>query len=132
VSRYGRIRALLATSVVIVAAVWGVGRLQSSADDASTHAIAAGQQMLIAMLDQETGLRGYVSTRAREFLEPYRRGRTSFDVQLAAADRYATDPADKHNIAAQMQMARQWQKLAESSSPPSGRQPADACVCTRA
>jgi CHASE3 domain sensor protein len=35
--------------------------------------------MLIAMLDQETGLRGYVNTHDQRFLEPYRNGRTRLE-----------------------------------------------------
>jgi CHASE3 domain sensor protein len=69
----------VAAVLAIAAAVWGVGRIQSSTDDASTHAITAGQQMLIAMLDQETGLRGYVNTHDQRFLEPYRNGRTRLE-----------------------------------------------------
>jgi diguanylate cyclase (GGDEF)-like protein len=114
VSRYGRIRILLATAIVLIAAaVWGVGRIQASADDSSTRAIAAGQGMLIAMLDQETGLRGYVNTRVQEFLEPYRRGRESLDLELAIARRYSTDKQDERGVTIQMNFARRWQALAE-------------------
>jgi hypothetical protein len=63
VSRYGLISGVLVAAILaIAAAVWGVGRSQARADESSTHAISAGQQMLIAMLDQETGLRGYINT----------------------------------------------------------------------
>jgi methyl-accepting chemotaxis protein len=113
-SRYGLIRVVLVAAVLaIAAAVWGVGRIQSSADDASTHAITAGQQMLIAMLDQETGLRGYVNTHDQRFLEPYRSGRTRLETAIADERRYAADPDDQSRIDAQVDTARRWQRLAE-------------------
>jgi diguanylate cyclase (GGDEF)-like protein len=113
-SRYGLIRTVLVTGIVVIAAaVWGVGRIQSSADDSSTHAIAAGQQMLIAMLDQETGLRGYINTRRQSFLEPYRQGRTHLETAIADVRAHATDAADHGLIAAQVGAARRWQALAE-------------------
>jgi diguanylate cyclase len=106
---------LLATAVVLIAgAVWGVGRLQASADESSTRAITAGQDMLIAMLDQETGLRGFINTHTRPFLEPYRRGRIDFDVQLSAAKRDAMDTNDKTAIQTQANIAGAWEVLADA------------------
>jgi diguanylate cyclase (GGDEF)-like protein len=100
--------------LAIAAAVWGVGKVQSSADDSSTHAINAGDRMLIAMLDQETGLRGYINTRDARFLEPYRTGRTHLETAIADEQRYARGRKDKPRIAAQISIARQWQRLAET------------------
>jgi diguanylate cyclase (GGDEF)-like protein len=70
--------------------------------------------MLIAMLDQETGLRGYVNTRDVDFLEPYRTGRTHLETAIADEQRYAQDSRDKPRIAAQIKIAREWQRLAET------------------
>jgi diguanylate cyclase (GGDEF)-like protein len=114
-SRYALIRVVLVAGILaIAAAVWGVSRIQSSADGSATHAISAGQQMLIAMLDQETGLRGYINTRDDHFLEPYRGGRTRLETAIADVGRFATDGDDKPLIAAQVAAARRWQGLAES------------------
>src|SRR3954452_22150272 len=100
-SRYGLIRVVLVTGIVVIAAaVWGVGRIQASADDASTHAISAGQQMLIAMLDQETGLRGYINTRDVRFLDPYRTGRTHLETAIADEGRWADNGDDRPRLAA--------------------------------
>jgi diguanylate cyclase (GGDEF)-like protein len=113
-SRYGFIRVILIVAILaIAAAVWGVGRIQSSADDSSTRAINAGDQMLIAMLDQETGLRGYINTHQIRFLDPYRRGRTRLESAIASERQYAQDPDDKPRIAAQITAARRWQRLGE-------------------
>src|SRR3954465_13363495 len=104
---------LVAAILAIAAAVWGVGRIQSSADDSATHAITAGQEMLIAMLDQETGLRGYINTRDQRFLEPYRSGRARVETSISDQHRYATDANDQPLIAAEVTSARRWQQLAE-------------------
>jgi diguanylate cyclase (GGDEF)-like protein len=103
---------LVAAIATIAAAVWGVGRIQASADDASTRAITAGQQMLIAMLDQETGLRGYINTRDIQFLNPYRTGRTHLETAIADERRYGAG-RDHQLIATQVGLARRWQRLAE-------------------
>jgi diguanylate cyclase (GGDEF)-like protein len=114
-SRYALIRVVLVAAIAtIAAAVWGVGRIQSSADDASTHAIAAGQQLLIAMLDQETGLRGYINTRDIKFLDPYRTGRTHLETAIADERRYGDDGHTDHQlIETQVGLARRWQRLGE-------------------
>jgi diguanylate cyclase (GGDEF)-like protein len=99
--------------VAIAGAVWGVGRIQSSADDASTHAITASEQMLIAMLDQETGLRGYVNTGDLRFLEPYRTGRAHLETAIASEHQYADGSDDGAKVDAQVAIARRWQRLGE-------------------
>jgi diguanylate cyclase (GGDEF)-like protein len=114
-SRYVLIRILLGSAIAAIAAtVWATGRIQSSADDYSTHAVAAGQATLIAMLDQETGLRGYINTGRQEFLEPYTRGRANLETATATAHRYSTDKADYRRLKAQTLTARRWQALAEA------------------
>ena len=113
-SRYGLIRVVLVVAILaIAAAVWGVGRIQSSTDDASTRAIAAGDKMLIAMLDQETGLRGYINTHDLRFLEPYRVGRTHLETAIAEEKQNARDENDGGLVGAQVNAARRWQRLAE-------------------
>jgi diguanylate cyclase (GGDEF)-like protein len=69
--------------------------------------------MLIAMLDQETGLRGYINTREISFLEPYRRGRAHLETAIAEERQYATDDNDDALIDRQLSAARRWQRLAE-------------------
>jgi diguanylate cyclase (GGDEF)-like protein len=105
---------LIVAILAIAAAVWGVGRIQSSADDSATRAIDAGQRMLIAMLDQETGLRGYINTRDDRFLEPYRGGRARLETAIAEQRQYAHDADDRPRIAAEVALARAWQRQAET------------------
>jgi diguanylate cyclase (GGDEF)-like protein len=105
-------RVLLVSAIALIAAVvWGTGRIQSSADDYSTRAIAAGERMLIAMLDQETGLRGYINTHRQEFLEPYTRGNADFEKASAEARQHA-GPRDVELIQRQTLTAQRWQSLA--------------------
>src|SRR3954464_14806783 len=114
-SRYGLIRVVLVVAILaIAAAVWGVGRIQSSADDSSTHALSSGEEMLISMLDQETGLRGYINTHDRRFLQPYLNGRSRLETGIADQPRYASDSHDEPYIPAEIAPARRWQRQAEA------------------
>src|SRR3954451_18442181 len=65
------------------------------------------------MLDQETGLRGYINTRGIEFLDPYRTGRTHLETAIADERRYGDGGRDASLIATQVGIARGWQRLAE-------------------
>ena len=57
---YVRIRLLVLGAVAIIAgSVWLVGSHQRSAADNAFSEAQAADEMLVAMLDQETGLLGY-------------------------------------------------------------------------
>ncbi|MFL5894758.1 MAG: diguanylate cyclase [Thermoleophilaceae bacterium] len=125
---------MLAAAIALMAGgVWITGRVQAHADGNATHAIDAGQKMLIAMLDQETGLRGYINTREQSFLGPYRTGRAQLDLAITDAQTHATDRNDGPLIAAQLRAARQWQRLAEPevTSVAAGRAPRVAAAARR-
>jgi methyl-accepting chemotaxis protein len=70
--------------VVVVVAVWFTNRAQHDAATRAFEEGQSGQGMLTAMLDQQTGLRGFALTRREEYLDPYRKGQTDF--KLAAAE----------------------------------------------
>jgi diguanylate cyclase (GGDEF)-like protein len=115
-SRYIRIRLLLVVGIVVIGAtVWFVGRSERTAANESSSEIAAGRGMLEAMLDQETGLRGYLLTRRADFLQPYEQGRRNFEVALdrARSTAYAGQMDELRGLAAQENAARGWQALAE-------------------
>jgi diguanylate cyclase (GGDEF)-like protein len=66
------------------------------------------------MLDQETGLRGYLLTRRRAFLEPFSRGQQHFDAALKTSqDEASGDREAEALIARQETTARTWQALAD-------------------
>jgi methyl-accepting chemotaxis protein len=85
-SVYARIRVLLAVSVLVIgASVWLIaGQQRNAVIDTQTHLRASGD-LLTAMLDQETGVRGYALTAAPDFLEPYKLGRQAFERALRSA-----------------------------------------------
>src|SRR3954465_4361594 len=63
---------LLVLGVLVAAvAVWAPAAEQRASSERSYTLTRDAQQMLTAMLDQETGLRGYVQTGDRRFPAPY-------------------------------------------------------------
>jgi diguanylate cyclase (GGDEF)-like protein len=97
-------------------AVWAPAAEQRSSSERSYALTRGAQQMLTAMLDQETGLRGYVLTADRRFLDPYRSGR----VDVAAVERTllaeaAGDPRLTDTIVQSSQVAATWQQEAEET-----------------
>jgi diguanylate cyclase (GGDEF)-like protein len=109
-----RRRLLLAVAVLTIAsAVWGVSQTQRSAADRAFAENRAGQQMLTAMLDQETGLRGFALAREADFLKPFVDGARSFDTAAASARRNV-EPSERKALDEQVTTAREWQGLAQS------------------
>jgi diguanylate cyclase (GGDEF)-like protein len=106
---------LLAVAVVtIAAAVWGASQVQRNAADRSFAASRAGQQMLTAMLDQQTGLRGFALAQEQEdFLEPFLRGQEDFDAAVKDA-RDSIDKSERDGLDQQVAAASAWQALAAS------------------
>jgi diguanylate cyclase (GGDEF)-like protein len=85
-SIYARLRILLALSVLVIGgSVWLVAGQQRQAVIGMQGQLRASNDLLTAMLDQETGLRGYALTGKKTFLEPYTRGRGDFKRALARA-----------------------------------------------
>jgi methyl-accepting chemotaxis protein len=81
-----RARLLIAVAVSVLAlAVWGVTSTQRSAAETTFQQGESALQMLTAMVDQETGMRGFALTGEERFLEPYRSGRREYASALARA-----------------------------------------------
>jgi len=66
-------------ALLIALAVWSTADVQRRAAERGAERVAAAQSQVTAMLDQETGLRGYLLTGDDEFLEPYESGRRRFE-----------------------------------------------------
>jgi diguanylate cyclase (GGDEF)-like protein len=97
-------------------AVWAPAADQRASSERSYVLTRGAQQMLTAMLDQETGLRGYVLTADRRFLEPYRDGRADVaPVERTLLAEAAGDPALTDAIAESVQIAATWQQQAEGT-----------------
>jgi diguanylate cyclase (GGDEF)-like protein len=79
-----RVGLLLAIPVVLLAgAVFATANIQRSAALNSAREQVASQAMLTAMLDQETGARGFFQTGQRVFLQPWTLGTDAFGSNLA-------------------------------------------------
>jgi diguanylate cyclase (GGDEF)-like protein len=74
----------LAIPVVLLAgAVFATANVQRDAALHSARAQVASQALLTAMLDQETGARGFFQTKQRVFLQPWTQGTRGFGSSLA-------------------------------------------------
>ena len=111
-----RLRLLMPLLALIVAgAVGGAAAVQRSTASTAAQRTQSADRLLTAMLDQETGLRGYLLTDRREFLAPYENGRLDYDRALAQARSRVTagSPAARE-LARADRIARAWQALAEN------------------
>ena len=75
--------------------------------DRAVPAVDAGQRLAIALLDQETGVRGFGLTGREEFLDPYRSGRLSEDAAVAELQAGLPPAAD---LAAVQDAAARWRE----------------------
>ena len=110
-SNYARLRVLLAISVLVIGgSVWLIAGVQREAVIGMQGQLRASSDLLTAMLDQETGLRGYALTGDKAFLEPYELGQDNFERALREAK---AGPGREHVTAGLLRdlesTARQWQ-----------------------
>lgn len=110
-----RLPALLVAGVCVIAAgVWTTSYVESQAATRVARQAHDAQSMLIAVLDQETGLRGYLLTGRDGFLGPYVKGRRDFDTAIASARAAAGgERAIVRAVDAAEEVERSWQGLAE-------------------
>jgi diguanylate cyclase (GGDEF)-like protein len=121
-----RTRLVLAVAVGVVAlAVWVVSETQRSTAERIFDESRAAARMQTAMLDQETGLRGFALTRERPFLQPFLGGVESFNVAAADAKELATNSEQRLLIARMTRTANRWRTLAEQDVATVGLQRAD-------
>ncbi|HYI20771.1 MAG TPA: diguanylate cyclase [Solirubrobacteraceae bacterium] len=109
----------LRTRLLLVAAVTVLGVATWLNVDAQRARMADRQRQVVraadlrtAMVDQETGVRGFDQTGSEEFLEPFERGRRDYLRTLAAARRGADDPQVARQLAVMAEVAARWQALA--------------------
>ena len=114
-SAISRNRALLLLSIAIVAgAVWLVSATQRSAAGHAFDESRAVEGMLVAQVNQETGLRGFALTRRADFLEPYVAGRREFAADLRQATALSGDDAEEiRGLERQTRISGRWARLAE-------------------
>ncbi|RJK98142.1 ATP-binding protein [Vallicoccus soli] len=71
---------------------------------------ASTTAMLLAVVDMETGVRGYRLARDREFLEPYERGREAFAAAARDARGRAGDPSERALVDEQVRLEQEWRR----------------------
>jgi diguanylate cyclase (GGDEF)-like protein len=87
--RRSKVRLIILSAVLIVgAAVWFGAKAQREASEAGAHTQRLVQERLIARLNIETGLRGYLLTGRERFLRPYIDGISEY---RAATDELKAD-----------------------------------------
>jgi diguanylate cyclase (GGDEF)-like protein len=81
-----RIAVLIAIPVLLIGcAVFATASIERNSALDSSRKEVNGQRLLTAMLDEETGVRGYFETRRPSFLAPFALGRADFASALAAS-----------------------------------------------
>jgi diguanylate cyclase (GGDEF)-like protein len=85
-----RMIALTLTAMLLIGgAVFGAATIARDSGIDAARQQSASQRMLTAMLNQETGARGYFQTFDPVFLQPYYAGTSAFRQALAQSRRYA-------------------------------------------
>jgi diguanylate cyclase (GGDEF)-like protein len=113
ITAFVRSRILLVTAVLVIAlAVWAAADQQHKAADHVFEESRAAQRLFTAMLDQQTGVRGFALTRQDEFLEPYLTGMLDFEDAVNDSGRL-THEHMRTLIDREVAAARAWQRLAE-------------------
>ncbi|HEU4978936.1 MAG TPA: diguanylate cyclase, partial [Solirubrobacteraceae bacterium] len=102
---------LVACALLIGAAVWAAAAVERHSADVARDREQQGQLLLTGMLDQETGLRGFVITGREEFLDPYRDGHSEYAGALRTLRR-DTDSQERRLLDSADAIARQWQAAA--------------------
>jgi diguanylate cyclase (GGDEF)-like protein len=101
-------------ALLIGLAVFATASIERTTALNSANSLAQSQNLLTAMLDQETGARGFFLTRDRVFLAPWYSGTQAFQAAMGAAR--ATDAGDRQLLASlrrQARLAGRWHADAE-------------------
>ncbi|MER5727321.1 ATP-binding protein [Streptomyces sp. NPDC002138] len=112
--RVGVAVSLALLTVLGVTGAWVLGRTQTLSEDlldVKAPAVSTSFRLEAALLNQETGIRGYGLTGNPDFLTPYRQGLTDQATNAARlAELLHDDPARLEDLAAVREAARNWQE----------------------
>ena len=124
-----RVAALIATGVVLIAgAAFATATIERDTALRAGTQEEAGQRLLTAMLDEETGARGFFETRELRFLGPWYQGQQQFTVALAdARSLSAGDATLLQSLGEQARVGASWrgsvaiaiERLRQTGRPPS-------------
>ena len=80
----------------------------------TTDILETLQQAMDAMVDQETGVRGYLITGDEKFLEPYHKGSNAYAAAIQKArDLTRDNPAQQRRLDELNELAKNWRGIAE-------------------
>ncbi len=103
---------LVGTALVVVSALHTVETNQDLVTGHLQPASVQSRAMLVALVDQETGQRGYVITGDNAFLQPYRAGRRQFGTSVRRLrSEVVGDPRLTRDLAGVRAAARRWHRL---------------------
>jgi diguanylate cyclase (GGDEF)-like protein len=106
---------IIVTVLLIGGAVFAGATLARNSADRGAQQQTASAQMLSAMLNQETGARGYFETHQPGFLQPYVLGTSQFGQALSESRSLAsTDPALKLALDEMAQISATWHAHAQA------------------
>jgi diguanylate cyclase (GGDEF)-like protein len=105
-----RLAALIAVPVVLIGcAVFATATIERDAALYAYQQQAAGQRLLVAVLDEETGSRGYFETRQARFLLSWYQGQADFAAALSTSRRLgAGDAPLQQSLSEQALENAQW------------------------
>ena len=111
-----RTRLLIGGLILMIAGiVWISGQdAQNSSRQGATE-ISAANDLLTARLDMETGIRGFLLTGEKQFLQPYVAGESDFQSALAAARRESSGLESDNLLDLQRALTRSWIRPAQSA-----------------
>jgi diguanylate cyclase (GGDEF)-like protein len=111
-----RIVALVLMSVLLIGGtVFAAATVERKSDLHAAAQQRASQLMLMAMINQETGARGYFETRDTVFLQPYNAGAAAFAQALSDSRALAgTDPVLRLALTDQAQRSAVWHADAQA------------------
>jgi diguanylate cyclase (GGDEF)-like protein len=133
VSRFPHALLVGAAVAVMAACVWLLGHAQRDAAARSFEQTEQAQAMLAAMLDQETGLRGFLLNRRTEFIAPFSRGGRHFARALAAARRAGGPDREVDALLDRSEeLAGRWRESAEAALRRPGHVPLSDAVRRKA
>jgi diguanylate cyclase (GGDEF)-like protein len=114
---FRRITLILILPVVLIAgAVLATAEVQRHTAVVASSRQVASQQLLTAMLDEETGARGYFQTRESSFLQPWQDGTQAFASSLSALRTLLPDHSSLSRLLSdQATRANAWHAVTEAA-----------------
>ncbi|OMJ33086.1 hypothetical protein BSZ14_04625 [Sphingomonas sp. Sph1(2015)] len=105
----GVILALTLVTNLVIYAKKNQVRETTNINEHTYKVIMASNKLVEAMINQETGLRGYLLTGRRDFLAPYDQGASDFDRAVTEARRLTSDnPGQQARLTDVDALARRW------------------------